>query len=176
MKTMVLIAALSLPVVAMAADEHMHDHMGSHNMSGMQHDMHGDMGDEKHGNMEKSMDHGMRAEGHGQMQGMFMKKVAVDGYTVTFHVMTANEGMNHGGSHNLMVKIEKDGKALHDVQVNSKVKREDGKTASKMLMRMGDWFMNGYDIKHEGRTQLMVLFKTADGNKHFTGVWYPEKE
>lgn len=41
-----------------------------------------------------------------------------------------------------------------------------------MLMKMGDWHMAGYDLNAPGKYQLMVLFKTSDGQKHFGGVHY----
>jgi len=106
-------------------------------------------------------------------QNMFLVKQTIDGYTVNFHVMEAQEGMRHGGSHNFMIKVEKDGKALEDVVINSKVIFPDGKDQSKSLMRMGEWYMNGYDLGQKGQHQLMILFKTADGAKHKGGVYYP---
>ena len=44
--------------------------------------------------------------------------------------------MNHGGSQNLMIKVEKEGKALGDIKANSKVVYPDGKESSKMLNLM----------------------------------------
>ncbi|WP_372596780.1 hypothetical protein [Amphritea sp.] len=103
---------------------------------------------------------------------MFLEKKDIDGYTVSFHVMAAEEGMSHGGSHNLMIKVDKDGTTVKGVQVNSKVVYPDGTEESKPLMAMGDWQMAGYDLKASGKHQLMVLFKTADGKKHFGGLHY----
>lgn len=128
----------------------------NHNMQGMQHDaMH---------------------ETRQQMPEMFLVRKEIDGFTVSFHAMQAKEGMQHGGSHNLMVKVEKDGKALTGLTANSRVIHPDGTAESKMLMGMGDWYMAGYDLGHEGHHQLMVLFRTADGAKHFGGVHYPERQ
>ena len=104
--------------------------------------------------------------------GMFLKEKNIDGYKVSFHVMAANDGMRHGGSHNFMIKVEKDGKALKDVVINSKVVHPNKKAESKMLMKMGDWYMAGYDLSHIGKHQMMILFKTSDGNKHKGGVYY----
>ncbi len=115
---------------------------------------------------------GTQHDDHGH-DGMFLKKKEIDGYTVSFHVMEARKGMEHGGSHNLMIKIEQNGKALTDVKINSKVIHPDGKAETKPLMKMGDWYMNGYDLGHEGKHQLMILFKTKDGKKHKGGVYYP---
>lgn len=103
---------------------------------------------------------------------MFLEKRDIDGYTVSFHVMPAAEGMGHGGSHNLMVKVEQGDKTISELQANSKVVYPDGKEASKPLMKMGDWYMAGYDLSEMGKTQVMVLFKTPDGKKHFGGVHY----
>ena len=108
-------------------------------------------------------------------QDMFLIKQDIDGYTVNFHVMEAQEGMRHGGSHNFMIKVEQNGKILEDVVINSKVIYPDGRDQSKPLMRMGDWYMNGYDLGKKGQYQLMILFKTADGIKHKGGVYYPVK-
>jgi len=117
--------------------------------------------------------------GHGDMQmdkssSMFLEKKEVDGYTVSFHIMPAKDGMGHGGSHNLMVKVEQDGKALSDVVINSKVFHPNDSSESKMLMKMGDWYMAGYDLGHAGKHGVMILFKTADGKKHKTSVYYTE--
>jgi len=105
---------------------------------------------------------------------MFLVKKQVDGYGVTFHVMPTTKEMN-GGSHHLMVKIEKDGKALSDVMINSKVFFPDKTTDSKMLTRMGDWYMAGYDLG-EGKHGIMILFKTSDGNKHQASIYYTKGE
>lgn len=138
---------------------------GNHAMESKMHghDMHGDKG-------TKQMQGGMEG-----MKGTFLIKKEIDGYTVSFHAMKAKEGMRHGGSHNFMVKIEKDGKPADVAAVNSKATHPDGQSESKMMMKMGDWYMAGYDLDHEGRHQLMVLFKMADGEKHFGGTWYPEE-
>jgi len=117
---------------------------------------------------------GTKDQGH--MRGMFLVKKNVDGYIVNFHAMKAKEAMQHGGTHNLMVKVEKYGKILTDLMVNSKVTHPNGKSESKMLMKMGDWYMTGYNLGHHGKHQLMVLFKTTDGKKHFGGVYYPEEK
>lgn len=111
--------------------------------------------------------------GHGQQQKMFLEKKMIDGFAVSFHVMPATGGMNHGGSHNLMIKVERDGAAVTGYKANSKVIHPDGREESRPLMAMGDWQMAGYDLQESGKSQLMVLFKTADGAKHFGGVFYP---
>jgi len=106
------------------------------------------------------------------MPSVFLTKKEIDGYTVSFHVMQAKAGMQHGGTHNLMVKVEKDGKALTNLLINSKVSHPNKESESKMLMKMGDWYMASYDMGHPGPHQIMVLFKTEDGKKHFGGIEY----
>ncbi len=118
-----------------------------------------------------AMDHSTMGQQASQNQ-MFLEKRNIDGYTVTFHIMPATEGMDHGGSHNLMVKVEQQGKALTSLQANTKVVYPGGKDESKALMKMGSWFMVGYDLESKGDHQVMVLFKTPDGKKHFGGVHY----
>lgn len=133
-----------------------------------------------HSGHEDSMAHGsMQIE---QMQDagnntkdMFLVKKEIDGYTVSFHAMPAKKGMQHGGTHNFMVKIEQDGKAVDVAAINSKVTHPNGQSESKMMMKMGDWYMAAYDLGHEGQHQLMVLFKMEDGQKHFGGVAYPKQ-
>lgn len=132
--------------------------------------------DENKSMQEQSMQQGSMS--HDSMSSnmtqnkMFLEKKDIDGYTVTFHVMEANEGMGHGGSHNLMIKVEQQGTVVTGLKANSKVIYPDGKEESKPLMTMGEWQMVGYDLKDSGKHQLMVLFKTADGKKHFGGVYY----
>lgn len=123
----------------------------------------------QHGHSEMSMETQMKPGAE-----MFLKTEHVDGYTVSFHVMKANSAMHHGGSHNFMIKIEKDGMVVHNVLINSKVIHPDGKAETKRLMKMGDWYMNGYDLGNKGKYQLMILFKTSDGKKHRVGVYYSE--
>ena len=115
--------------------------------------------------------HGDDMSHHGD--DMFLVKKQIDGYDVSFHVMAAQSGMEHGGSHNFMVKFEQGGVVLGDVKVNSKVVAPGGESNTKPLMKMGDWYMNGYDLGQSGQYQLMILFKTADGEKHKGGVYYP---
>ena len=197
-KTIILITSiLAMAAVQPAmAGEGGHGHMqhgdeqnmqeSGHDMSQMKgqhgHDKHGGM----HGDTDKMKDHSQMkmpmempmqmnmASDSKPMKDMFLVKKDIDGYTVSFHAMKVAEGMQHGGSHNLMIKIEKDGKALTNLTANSKVTHPNGKSESKMLMKMGDWYMAGYDLDHQGQHQLMVLFKTADGVKHFGGVHYPK--
>lgn len=159
MKHFAMLAALMLPTTALADSDGMPMH--DDGMSGMQHEMQGGMGD------------GMPMQG--MSDKVFLEKKEIDGYTVSFHVMAASEAMQHGGSSNFMVKIEKQGAVQVPVAVNSKVIAPDGKAESKMMMKMGDWYMAGYDLEQKGQYQLMVLFKTGDGHKHFGGVYYPGK-
>jgi hypothetical protein len=174
-KTMIVITSM----MALAAAQSAIAGGDNHNMKGMQHGtMHGEQMEtmKDHGQMKGMKDHKQMQGDMGQMKGMFLVKKDVDGFTVSFHAMKAKEGMQHGGTHNFMVKVEKDGKALTDLMVNSKVTHPNNKSESKTLMKMGDWYMAGYDLGHKGRHQLMVLFKTVDGTKHFGGVYYPESE
>ncbi|VAX10943.1 hypothetical protein MNBD_GAMMA26-1776 [hydrothermal vent metagenome] len=147
-----LIGLLAVTPIAFAAGEHDHDdHSGDHKT----HDDHKD-----HDHDSKTGD-------------MFLKKKEIDGYTVTFHVMKAKPGKEMGGSHDFMIKVEKDGKVLSNIAMNTKVTHPSGKSETKKTMKMGDWLMAGYDLGHDGKHQLMILFKTADGKKHKGGVYYP---
>jgi len=134
----------------------------------------------EHNSLGSQGDHSKHNADHGNhtmapvADGMFLRKKNIDGYTVSFHVMEANDGMRHGGSHNFMIKVEKDGKVLNDAVINSKVVYPNKKAESKMLMKMGDWYMNGYDLATKGKYQMMVLFKTRDGKKHKGGVYYAQ--
>lgn len=137
-----------------AADGHSHGHNHGHdNMKHSDHDM-GDMGHDS---------------------DMFLEKRHINGYDVSFHVMEAQKGMEHGGTHNFMIKVEQNGKTLGNVKINSKVVHPNGHAEIKGLMKMGDWYMNGYDLGHDGKHELMILFKTADGKKHKGGVYYMSK-
>jgi hypothetical protein len=155
-------------IMAMAAAQPALAGEDGHHMGGMSGHMQGDH------HKEAMKEHSHKQGDMSSMKGMFLKKKEIDGYTVSFHVMKVKEGMQHGGTHNFMVKVEKDGKALTDLVANSKVTHPNGKSESKMLMKMGDWYMAGYDLDHDGQHQLMVLFKTSDGTKHFGGVYYPK--
>jgi len=142
-----------------ASGDHAHGH-DDHNKSEMKHD--------DHGSESGHSDHGSAKD------GMFLVKKQIDGYDVSFHVMKAKPGKKMGGSHDFMIKVEQDGKAVKNIVMNTKVKHPDGSSESKKTMKMGDWMMAGYDLGHEGKHQMMILFKTADGKKHKGGVYYPE--
>ena len=154
--SLLIAAGLLIGGIAIAADEHMgHDDHAGHNMSH-------DDGHDKHSDMNK-------------MSNMFLEKREIDGYTVSFHVMPKNEAMDMGATHNLMVKVEKAGRMIEGLKINSKIVHPNDKSETKALMKMGDWYMAGYDLGHAGSHQLMVLFKTAEGTKHRVGVYYPKK-
>ena len=168
MKQVFVIAATALLVgisqPALAAGEHMH---GDHHDAAMMAE-HGHMHGEMKGQMPSSMDM--------DKQQMFLERKTIDGYDTSFHIMKAPADMQNGGNtYHFMFKAEKGGQVLTDLTVNSKVTHPDGRSESKMMMKMGDWYMAGYDLSHEGRHQLMVLFKTRDGNKHFGGIFFPPK-
>lgn len=171
----VVVTLASAPLYA--TDDHHHGHDDGH---GHSHNEEMGMTDSHHQDdmgMEDSHhedDMGM-ADMPGHIDGIFLVKKHIDDYDVSFHVMAAQPGMEHGGGHNFMIKVERDGKPLDDIKINSKVVHPNGSAESKPLMKMGEWYMNGYDLGHAGRHQLMILFKTADGKKHKGGIYFPEK-
>lgn len=144
-----------------ASGDHAHGHDDEHkdeHKSGMKHDDHdSDHGHDDHGSAKNKM---------------FLKEKMIDGYKVTFHVMQAKPGKEMGGTHDFMIKVEKDGAILTDITMNTKVVHPNGSSESKKTMKMGDWLMAGYDLGHKGKHQLMILFKTTDGKKHKGGVHY----
>ncbi len=155
MKRIILIAlAITLVSFPATAADHGHGEMAGHDRGA------------------KKADHGAHGS-MGMKEEAFLVTTDIDGYGVSFHVMEAVGGMRHGGSHNVMVKIEREGKVVSGVAANSKVIHPDGAEETKPLTTMGDWMTAGYDLGHEGRHQLILLFKTADGKKHFGGVHYP---
>ncbi len=154
MKNFVFTLILGVLLVAMstaqAADKHNHD-------SGHGSDHHGS-------NSHDDMSNGKDA--------MFLEKKEVDGYVVSFHIMKAKPGKEMGGSHDVMIQIKKDNKILMDLELNTKVFYPDRTSDVKEVMKMGDWYMAGYDMGNAGEHQVMVLFKTKDGKKHLTGIYY----
>ncbi len=169
--SIITLTALLVAGPLQAAGEHEGDH-GSHG-----HDHGSDMnhGSMDHGDHGGHDDHAGHADHGSTMGGMFLVEREIDGYDVTFHVMKAKPGKEMGGSHDFMVKVEKDGKALTGLTMNTKVVHPSGESETKKAMKMGDWMMAGYDLGHGGQHQLMILFKTADGEKHKGGVYYPQK-
>lgn len=153
--------------VAQASPSHDHD-------GGMKHDdHHSSMKHDDHGGMKHDgMAHGDHAKSGHKSDGMFLKKKQIDDYTVNFHVMKPADGPSMGGSHHVMVKVEKDGKPVDGIVMNTKVVFPDGRGESKKAMKMGDWYMAGYNMQDGKKHQLMILFKTPDGNKHKGGVYY----
>ncbi len=106
---------------------------------------------------------------------MFLVKRKINGYDVSFHIMKAQPGRETGGSHDFMIKVEKNGQAQTDIVMNTKAIHPDGKSETRRTMKTGDWLMAGYDLGHKGEHQLMILFRTADGKKHSGGIFYPAR-
>jgi hypothetical protein len=156
MKHFVLGLSMATLVMSMSAAQAGGDHGHGHNDEHSSHDM------KNHD--DKGMAH--------KKDGMFIKEEMIDGYKVSFHIMKAKPGKAMGGSHDFMIKIEKDGKVLKNVAINTKVVHPNGKAESKRVMKMGDWNMAGYDLGHKGNHQVMILFKTSDGQKHKGGIYY----
>jgi len=155
--TMIGLLMLTMSQVALAGD-------ATRKMHG--HHMHGPMHAEKmSGDMQE-----MAGEGN------FLITKNIDGFAVSFHVMPAPKDMEMGGSHQLMIKVEQKGRVLSDLEVNSKITHPNEQSESKIMKRRGDWYMAAYDLDHPGPHQVMVLFKTADGVKHYGGVMYPAEE
>ena len=172
MKNYALILVFTSLLVSMsftqAAGEHEHGHG----------DGHADINENKH-DSNMMMNHDDHASDRHQAsgmshkkEGMFLVKKEIDGYNVSFHVMKAKPGKKMGGSHDFMIKVEKGGMTLSSIAMNTKVIHPNGISESKGVMKMGDWFMAGYDLGHKGKHQMMVLFKTKDGKKHKAGVYY----
>jgi len=109
-----------------------------------------------------------------KMPGKILFNKNIDGYTVYFYVMKAEPGMEMGGSHDFMIKVETDGAPIKRLIARSKVIHPDGKSEKKMMMMMGYWYMSGFDLGHEGQHQLMATFKTADGKTHSGSMYYPK--
>ncbi len=177
-QTMILASMMVLGLATTAQAGEGHDMDGHDMKQHAQHEgAHDDMKGHDMGSHDAHSGHGdMKGHDMGKSSAMFLEKKEVDGYTVSFHVMPAKDGMKHGGSHNLMVKIEQGGSALTDVVINSKVFHPNDSSETKMLMKMGDWYMAGYDLGHDGKHGIMVLFKTADGKKHKASVYYKEEK
>jgi len=116
---------------------------------------------------------GMSMSSH-QGKDIFLVKKQIDEYTVSFHVMKVTPDIHLAGSHNFMVKIENQNGIVGNAVVNSKIIFPSGKSESKFLDKMGDWYMKDYNLAENGKYQLLILFKTADGKKHKGGVYYEQ--
>ena len=160
-KIILIITSLIISSTATPSMAYEHSNMNGHQMK-------------KHAHHMTSHDYrGMKNIQMDKPSKIFLVKKEVDGYEVTFHVMPAAANMKHGGSHNLMVKIKKNGKVISDILINSKVFFPNKTSDSKMMIKMNGWFMNGYDIG-KGTHGIMILFKTPDGKKHKASVHYPK--
>jgi hypothetical protein len=104
---------------------------------------------------------------------MFWKQQMVHGYQVTFHVMSADPEIDYGGTHYVMVKIDKDEQPQAGLEIQSQVTFPDGKKENKILKTRGDWYINGYDLGNEGTHQLHVSFTNPDGKPSQAEITYP---
>jgi len=163
-KTMLMLAVLLLTLsqLALASDDTRKMH-GQH--------MHGPL----HGNakvdtraLNPPMEH---------LEGVVARKGIADDYTVVFHIMRAPEGMRYGkADYHLMVIVEKDGKPVNDLHIESIVTHPNRTLVSKPMVSMGDWYMALYDFNHEqGRHHISVHFTIADKN-YSADTYYPETD
>jgi len=160
-KTMLVLVGLLFSTsmaFANGGEEHHMDGMG-HNPCSMKH-----MGGMKHNPCDMTA----------MKEGGSLQKAVIDGYDVSFHIMKAPEGMAKGGTHHVMIKVEQNNNIIALQAVNSKVTHPNEQSESKMMMKMGDWYMAAYDLGHAGEHKVMVLFKTTDERKHFGGIKYQE--
>ncbi len=160
---------LAGPLYAGGNDSHSHNESGSDH-----HDSSDGHKDSDDGHHSSAAGHDDGDDGHHDSEKgkMFLVKKIIDGYDVSFHVLKAKPGKKMGGSHDFMIKVEKSGKAVENIVMNTKVVHPNGKEETKKAMKMGDWQMAGYDLDHAGKHQMMILFKTSDGKKHKGGVYY----
>ena len=98
----------------------------------------------------------------------FLKIIDSNGYKVTFHVTKAEDGIS-----TMMVKVEKDRKAVEIDKMKSKAITSDGRALMKKMKRSAEWYAVAYDLPESGQQQLMALFKTEDKKNHFVVIWYP---
>ena len=112
------------PALAAGDHEHMHGHdqqkMEQTGSKGMQ--MADGSNMSQHDNTSKD-----------KMPDMFLVKKEIDGYAVSFHAMKAKPGKEMGGSHDFMIKVEKDGAAVTGLTANSKVVHPNGKSRRPVL-------------------------------------------
>jgi len=109
------------------------------------------------------------------LEGVVARKGIADDYTVIFHIMRAPESMHYSkANYHLMVIVEKDGKAVKGLDMESIVTHPNRTLETKPMMEMGEWYMALYDLNHEqGRHHISVHFKVS-GKSYSADTYYPE--
>ena len=104
------------------------------------------------------------------------RKGLEDGYQVIMHIMPAPEGNGFSRSnYHLMVRVDRNGKVLHNLVLTSQVKHPDGTVRiTRTMPQVGAWYIARYNLSHEqGRHWLSVTFE-HNGHRYETGTYYPE--
>lgn len=117
---------------------------------------------------------------HGQEmkheQGFIAIKGIEDDYSVIFHIMRAplHDGYSRDEYH-LMVSIEKDGKPIRKVKVQSTVRHPNGRIDDLTdMVQVGDWYLARYNLSHEqGQHRISVHFRIGSKRYH-AHILYPE--
>jgi len=121
-------------------------------------------------------------------EGMSMKAMNIDGYKVSFHVMTMPayhtymENMGHkgqmmgkGATHHIMMDITgQNGKKVESAVVKVKVIDPKKRSQYQALMSMMGNYGANFNMPAKGKYQIMTLFK-IDGRKHKGGYWHEVK-
>ncbi|MDQ6998516.1 MAG: hypothetical protein Q9M17_07365 [Mariprofundus sp.] len=128
-----------------------------------------------HGPLHGAHAENKQAEPSSVQQGTFLIKKNIDGFNISFQVIKVEPAMRQGGTHRLLVKVVRNRVALSGLTINSKVSHPNDQSESKIMLETGGWYVASYNLGHAGDHQLMVLFKTEDGAKHFGGVLYQDK-
>ena len=112
------------------------------------------------------------AEGK-EMRGQLIHENHVAGFDLKFKLVDAKESVDDGGSHNLLVNIERNERTAHGLSVNARIDDQHGNVASKSMMQLGDWYLAGYDLSDEKRYVITVSFTAPDGRVHRSAIHYP---
>lgn len=108
-----------------------------------------------------------------EIHGKLVHEKKLDDFNLRFKVVDVAESVPDGGSHNLLLNIKRDGRTLHHLSVNSVVEKNRGERKSKSMMKLGDWYLAGYDFMPSDEYTITVSFKSPDGRHHSSTINYP---
>lgn len=107
------------------------------------------------------------------VNGSLVAVKIVDGFEISMKVADVKDSISDGGSHNILIKIKRDDKIQRGVVVNANVLFPDKSQKSKSFMELGDWYLAGYDLGSNAKHEIMLTFKSTDGDKHNVQFVYP---
>ena len=108
-----------------------------------------------------------------ELPGKLILAKAFGDYRLRVKVVSVDESVPDGGTHNLLINIKRHDRAQYGLSVITKVVSGNGHEKSKSMRKLGDWYLGGFDLETTDKHQITVMFKTDEGKTYSSEIAYP---